>query len=343
MDSVAKNPLLLLALAISLPVLCGGCASTTVNPSQQQQSFVGKLSSSVKSGTSKMVAAVSPKQQTLPAPVASPNGKPGPNVFVAVARMHESTGRFDEAEANYRKALELKPYHLDALIGYARLEDRRSNFEAATRLYQKAMRKYPKEASVHNDLGLCYHRRGRLPEATRELKRAVDLEDDNKLYRNNLAAVYVEQGKNDDALAQLTAAHGQSVGHYNLAYLLMQKQDRAGALHHFQMAAQQDRNLVAAHQWVAKLSGTNGPYASPAGGTAVAAGPQPADYPAAQPQSGPTPYVAQRVGSQPSYAPQYAPPSGGAYAPQYGPTQTGAQQPAPAGASDPVPPLPNRY
>ena len=30
----------------------------------------------------------------------------------------------------------------------------------------------------------------------------------------------VEQGKNNEALAQLTAAHGEAIGHYNLAYLL---------------------------------------------------------------------------------------------------------------------------
>jgi tetratricopeptide (TPR) repeat protein len=190
---------------------------------------------------------------------------------------------------------------------------------------------------VHNDLGLCYHRRGKLPEATRELKRAVELEGDNKLYRNNLAAVYVEQDNESEALAQLTAAHGKSVGHYNLGYLLMQKNNRQGALQHFQMAAQIDPGLVAARQWVTRLSGTHDPYVSPARGMAIAGTPQPASYPP-QPQSGP-PYVAQRVAPQPSYAPQYAPPSGGAHVSQYG-TPDGVQ---PSGQGDPVPPMPRRY
>jgi Flp pilus assembly protein TadD len=330
-----------LAFAVGLSALAGGCTTPTTAKPPQQQSFTDKLSASVKSGTSKIAAAVTPKKQsTLPTPVTSPNGQPGPNVFVAVARMHERGGHFDEAEASYRKALEMKPDHLEALIGYARLEDRRSNFEAATRLYQRAIRKHPKDATVHNDLGLCYHRRGKLQEATRELKRAVELEGDNKLYRNNLAAVYVEQGKDSEALAQLTAAHGRSVAHYNLGYLLLQKKNHPAALHHFQTAAQMDPNLIAAQQWVAKLS--SGPYASPAGGMAIAGTPQRASYPAAQAQR-PTPYVAERVPPQPSYAPQYAPPAGGAYVSQYGSQPSGAQPTAPSGQSDPMPPQPSRY
>jgi Tfp pilus assembly protein PilF len=316
-----------LALAVGLSVLAGGCASPTVKP-PTQQTFVDKLSSSVKNGTSKLAAAVTPKKSLPESPIASPSGKLGPNVFVAAAQMQERAGKFDEAEANYHKALQLDSKHLGALIGYARLEDRRSNFEAATRIYQRAIKAHPKDATVRNDLGLCYHRRGMMPEATRELKRAVELDRDNKLYRNNLAAAYVEQGHNNEALTQLVAAHGKSVGHYNLGYLLMQKGDRRGALEQFQIAANSDSNLVAARQWVAKLSAPSAPYAAQAG-TAVANAPQGSYYPSAQAGAS---YVAQR----PPQA-QFAPAPRNQQPPQYAPPQV--QQ----GQSDPMPPLPNRY
>jgi tetratricopeptide (TPR) repeat protein len=336
-----------LALAVSLSVVAGGCTSTTAKP-PTQQNFLDKVGSSIKSGTSKVAAAVTPKPQLPDTTVAAPSGKPGPNVFVAVAQMHERSGDFDEAEASYRKALELDAKHLEALIGFARLEDRRSNFEAATRLYQRAIKLHPKEASAHNDLGLCYHRRGKLPEATRELKRAVELEGENKLYRNNLAAVYVEQGQEQNALAQLTAAHGNSVAHYNLGYLLMQKQKQGAALEQFQLAAQMDPNLIAAQQWVAKLSATS-PYASQVGATQVVHTPRP-QYQPAQPQYQPAQpqyqaaqpqYVAQRVPPQPSQPAQYAP-AGQAHVSNYGPAPSGAYQQAPRQA-DPVPPMPSQY
>jgi tetratricopeptide (TPR) repeat protein len=322
---VAKTLFYSLAFAMGLSVSAGGCAAPTAKP-PTQQTFADKFSAGVKSGTSKFVSAVKPKKSTVETTLGAPaNGKPSPNVFVAVAQMHERSNNFEEADAAYRKALQLDGKHLDALVGYARLEDRRSNYEAATRLYQRAMKAHPKDASIHNDLGLCYHRRGMLPDATRELKRAVDLDNDSKLYRNNLAAVYVEQGKSNDALSQLVAAHGVSVGHYNLGYLLLQKGDRAGALQQFQTAADKDSQLVAAQQWVAKLSSQGGPYAAQAGATAVAQGsPQGAYYP---PQQQAQAYVAQRP------QPQYAPPANQQYAPPQ------VQQ----GQSGPVPPQPGRY
>lgn len=330
-----------LAFAVSLSVLCGGCASPTFKP-PMQQTFMDKLSSSVKSGTSKVAAAVMPKKTPMGSPVSSPNGKPGPNLFVAVAQMHERIGKFDEAEASYRKALGFDPRHLGALVGYARLEDRRSNFEAATRLYRRAIKMHPKEASVHNDLGLCYHRRGMLPDATRELKLAVDLEGENKLVRDNLAAVYVEQGKNNEALAQLTAAHGSSVGNYNLGYMLVQKGDRRAALYHFQKAAEIDRNLIAARHWVAKLSAPSGPSAARAVGMTVANAPQGVYGAPPQFSSGPA-YVAQGAAPQPTQSPPFAPPAGQQQASSYALPPASNQAPPLQGQPNPTSGLPNQY
>lgn len=218
-----------------------------------------KLGASVKSSSASVAAMFSPKKAPAPAPIATSNGKAGngkagPNVFVAMAELSERSDNLDDAEAQYKKALDLDPNHLGALLGYAHLQDRRHNFEAAIKLYQQAQKKHPKEASVHNDLGLCYHRRGMLPEAAKELQRTVELNPDRKLYRNNLAAVYVDQGKSKEALAQLTIAHGEAVGNYNLAYLLVKKQDNPSALAHFRKAAEIDPTLVAAQQWIEKLS-----------------------------------------------------------------------------------------
>ena len=263
---MGKKLLYSLALAASLPVVASGCASATKYPGQP--SFMQKVGTSVKGGSSRVVAALTPNRDTGGNPTPSPNGKPGPGVFVAMAQISERGQNFDEAEAQYKKALAMDANHLGAMVGLAHLEDRRSHLEAATKLYLKAAKKHPKDASVHNDLGLCYHRRGMLPEATKSLQKAVSLQSENKLYRNNLAAVFVERSMNQEALSELVAAHGDSVGHYNLAYLLEQKADHKAALTHFQVAAQKDPSLLAAQQWVARLSTPQ------VGGTQVAAAPQ---------------------------------------------------------------------
>jgi Flp pilus assembly protein TadD len=266
------------AFVLILPaVISGGVASAQAMPGQAQQSWTQKFGASVKSGAGKLGAMVTPKP---PAPgteiVNGPPKKPSPAVYVALAEMHERNGNIEEAETQLRKALGMNPNHLGALLAYAHLEDRRRDFEEATKYYQKALKKHSKEASVHNDLGLCYHRRGMLTEANKSLSKAVELESHKKLYRDNLAAVLVDQGKPEEALTQLSKAHGEAVGNYNLAYLLVQKHDNQNALQHFRRAAQLDPGLAEAQQWVAQLTAPMGsPYGPPAGAAPMTAG-QPA-------------------------------------------------------------------
>ncbi len=245
----------LVAAALALPALAGGCATTTTKPPGiHQPAWYEKLGTSIKDGSTKMVAALTPKTTTKPATNDPPSGDGGPAVFVAVAQIHQRDGNFDEAEVQYQKALELDANYLPALVGYARLEDHRHNFEAATRLYQRAMKKHSREATVHNDLGLCYHRRGMLPEAAKALARAAELNPESKLYRNNLAAVYVDQGKYKEALRELTMAHGEAVAHYNLGYFLTQKKQPELAKIEFEKAVEKDPKLVPAQQWLARLA-----------------------------------------------------------------------------------------
>jgi tetratricopeptide (TPR) repeat protein len=263
-----------------------------------------KVGTSVKSSSSKVAAALSPNRDNTDGATPSPNGKPGPGVYVAMAQISERGQNFSDAEAQYKKALAMDANHLGAMIGMAHLEDRRGHLEAATKLYVKAAKKHPKDASVHNDLGLCYHRRGMLDEATKSLEKAVALQGESKLYRNNLAAVFVERGMNKEALTELIAAHGDAVGHYNLAYLLEQKADHKAALTHFQVAAQKDPSLLAAQQWVARLSTPAGQagvqYAAAAPYAPPAAAPVP-------PESSSSPFVqasgVSRDGQYPAYAP----------------------------------------
>ena len=267
-----------LALALVLPAtISGGAASAQAVPGQAKQSWSDKIGSSFKSGADKLGSMVKPKP---PAPgtevVTGPPKKPSPAVYVALAEMHERNGNIEEAETQLRKALSMNPNHLGALLAYAHLEDRRRDFEEATKYYQKALKKHAKEASVHNDLGLCYHRRGMLNEAAKSLAKAVELESHKKLYRDNLAAVLVDQNKPQEALTQLTKAHGEAVGNYNLAYLLVQKHDNQTALQHFRRAAQMDPGLEEAQQWIAQLTAPLGsPYGPPAGAAPMTAG-QPA-------------------------------------------------------------------
>ena len=265
------------------PLVFAGCATTDAQKSgdgfqslgsssaNPEPTWTDKLTAPFKASADAGAGAMNNRQATAndsdSLSISKQPDKKNPELIVAIAQMHERSGKLDEAERQYQKAIKLHPKHLGALVGYAHLQDRRSKLDEATKLYGKAIAAHPSEAAVHNDLGLCYHRRGMLQESQASLVKAVELAPDRKLYRNNLATVYVEQGQADLALGELTAAHGQAAGHYNLGYLLAKKGDPTRALAHFQQAAAYDPTMQAAHQWVAKLSPpapANGPsFAAP--------------------------------------------------------------------------------
>jgi Tfp pilus assembly protein PilF len=207
----------------------------------------------------------------LPSAAAAPEvSKPippgaGPELLVATAHIHESAGRNDEAERYYQKALELDARHREALIGYAHLLDRQNRFAEATTIYERATTAYPSDPAPVNDLGLCLARRRMYQKSIAQLRRAVSLKPGNKLYRNNLATVLLEVGDKQGALAELSAAHGEAVAHYNVGCLLHRKGQQAEALREFQAALRIDPGMSQAHEWVARLERPTGPLAAAAG------------------------------------------------------------------------------
>lgn len=247
-----------------------GCASTEAakpgegfhvfgkQPAPQSNSWVDKLTAPFTGSGSALASSQDNRAATAnDSDALSLSKKPDkkdPELRIALAQMHERAGSFDKAEAEYKKALKLEPGHLDALMAYAHFQDRRQKLDHAVELYQKAIAAHPGEAGIYNDLGLCLHRNGKLNEANAALRKAVAMAPERKLYRNNLAALLVEQGQYDGAIEQLVAAHGQAAGHYNLGYLLTKKGNSQLALRHFQQAAMLDPTLVAARQWVARLT-----------------------------------------------------------------------------------------
>jgi tetratricopeptide (TPR) repeat protein len=182
--------------------------------------------------------------------------KAGPEVYVALARVYQQSGRTAEAEQQYRLALRNRPNDLPAMLGYAQLQDQLGRTKEALELYQRAVKAYPREASVHNNLGLCYARQKRLDEAADAMNRAIQLDSQNPLFRNNIATVLVDLGRVDEAFGQLSAVHEDAAAHYNLGYLLNKKGQSLDALQHFHTALKSDPSMDVARQWAEHLEKT---------------------------------------------------------------------------------------
>ena len=184
--------------------------------------------------------------------------KPGPELYVAVARLYEQSHKLADAEQQYQLALKDKPDYLPALLGYAELKEQLGPPDEALRLYQRAAQAYPREPAVYNNMGLYYAKLGRADEAVATLARAVALAPKNPRYRNNIATVLVDQGRLQDAFAHFQAAYGEAAAYYNVGYLLNKKGQTQAAMQHFALALKADPSMVAAQRWLDYLQRSTG-------------------------------------------------------------------------------------
>jgi tetratricopeptide (TPR) repeat protein len=184
--------------------------------------------------------------------------KIGPEVYIAAARLLENQGKFAEAEDKYRDALKSSPDDLSALVGLARLYDRQGQSPKAIDVYQKAAQVYPTNGLIANDMGLCYRRQRQVEKSIAAFRKAVELTPDNSKYRNNLAAALIDAGKENEAFEQLAISSPPAVAHYNLAYLLSERGQRAGAITHLQQALAADPSLKPATDMLMQLGASPG-------------------------------------------------------------------------------------
>jgi len=263
--------------------------------------------------------------------------KVGVELYVSVARLYIESGKFSEADDQFRQAMKMAPNDVRVLLGYAMLKDQMNQPEEALTFYKKAEQKHPKDPAVYNNLAIHYVRRGMVREAIEAGRRATDLRPREPRYRNNLAAIFVEAGMPQEAFKQLREVYDEPVSHYNLGFLLHKRGLKAAALQEFTLALQLRPGMSLARQWVERLSqrgegnpATNG-MASPPGQAPVVATFQPSAVPPALPAPPLPPYNSYGASAQVQM--------------QY-PSPTQVQYPAPGStpaqfAASPLPDMPH--
>ena len=171
----------------------------------------------------------------------------GPDLFLSAAVMQQRRGNLSAAISAYQEVLARDKHHRMALLGLARCQQMTKKPNEAIATYRTLLSRNGEDAVAWNDLGLCYAREEQPTQAIHALKNAVNASPTSVLYRNNLATVLVDVGRMEEALTELQAAHGPSVGHFNLAYMLQQRGDSARALHHAEQAMRLDPSFQPAN------------------------------------------------------------------------------------------------
>jgi len=229
--------------------------SLTPDGSTTTNSFVG----SVRKFANNLGNAVTPTPQVVPAadPTSLAGGTQndaGADLNFHAARLYESRNRPREAAALYEKSLSMKPNHVQTLIAYARLLDREGNLPQAESLYRRAIDVDPTNPLALNDLGMLYARHGMLQLATEAIGLAIQRQPMNQRYRNNMAIVLLDAGRTEEAFGHLATVHGEANAHYNLAFMLSQREMRSEAMYHLDRALVLNPQFSAARQLAQQLA-----------------------------------------------------------------------------------------
>jgi tetratricopeptide (TPR) repeat protein len=117
------------------------------------------------------------------------------DAYVQASRIDEDPKRDDEAEALYRRALELDPNLVGALTNLGNICYRRRRVTEATALYSRAVALDERHAEAHYNLGYVLLEGGEAWRAVPHLRRAVAAKGDFADAHFNLAVAYARIGE----------------------------------------------------------------------------------------------------------------------------------------------------
>jgi Flp pilus assembly protein TadD len=115
-------------------------------------------------------------------------------------------GRFAEAVAEFKKALQEDPNYLPAQVNLAYAYERMNRFDEAIQEYQVALVLMPDSFFVRNNLGVLYDKKGRYDDAIAEFEGALKSEPGNTMALNNLATAKRNKAIVQERKAQIELA-----------------------------------------------------------------------------------------------------------------------------------------
>ncbi|MGH7531459.1 MAG: tetratricopeptide repeat protein [Gemmatimonadales bacterium] len=127
-------------------------------------------------------------------------------IYTVLGNALNELGRFDDAIAAHRKALEINPRFHEAWVNLGIVYRLLGEYDHAEQSYLKALELAPDYAELHASLGALYIFRDEAPRAVESLERAIRLDRTLAVAHANLAIAYAMIGKFDAAESKLRQA-----------------------------------------------------------------------------------------------------------------------------------------
>ena len=173
--------------------------------------------------------------------------------------LHHRAGRLEEAQAGYRKVLQLQPEHADSLHMLGVIAYQAGQYDEALSLILRAGELMPPNAGVYTNLGNVLQARGQLEEAVAAFRAAIKLAPEDVIAHNNLGNALRLQGKTEAAIDSFNRAlaidSGYTDAHVNLAmtWQVMGHDDHAASS--YEQAVKLDPGNKPAAHMLASLRG----------------------------------------------------------------------------------------
>ncbi|WP_229678471.1 tetratricopeptide repeat protein [Neptunicoccus cionae] len=135
---------------------------------------------------------------------------PAPNhwfLFYARGISYEREGQWEQAEADFRRALELSPNQPLVLnyLGYS-LVEANLKLEEAQDMIEQAVKARPEDGYITDSLGWVLYRIGKYEEAVAPMERAVELVSNDPIINDHLGDVYWKVNRKREAEFQWSRA-----------------------------------------------------------------------------------------------------------------------------------------
>ena len=160
-------------------------------------------------------------------------------------------GRIDEAQAAYRRSLELKE-SAEGHYGVARIWAEKGDQDKESFHLEEALRLEPDHAQAHNDLSLVWADRGDYAKELHHLEEALRLEPEYAEAHNNMGVVRASQGDLEAAIEHFSEAirlePADASAHNNMGLALAGADRLEEATEHFRRALEIRPDLAEARR-----------------------------------------------------------------------------------------------